>query len=95
MQIVKERAGGGYFRRFYADEGVFKGPFLNTAFEALGSAIGYRLNRELPMRDDLEAAAREFWNRYELAGGFATGRSTESRLSEYVPIGRELLAPPA
>lgn len=95
MRLVNERAGGGYFRRFYSDEGVFKGPFLNTAFEALGSAIGYRLNKGLPLRDDLEEAAREFWNREELAGGFATGRSTESRLTEYVPIGRELLAPPS
>lgn len=94
MQLVQDKGSGtGYFRRFYADVGLFKGPFLNTAFEALGSSIGYRLNKSMPLRDDLVEAAKEFWSRDELEGGFATGRSTESRLSEYVPIGRELLAP--
>lgn len=94
MRLVQDTGSGtGYFRRYYPGEDIFKGPFLNTAFEALGSSIGYRLNRNLPLRDDLVEAAKEFWGRGELEGGFATGRSTESRLSEYVPIGRELLAP--
>jgi hypothetical protein len=93
MRLVNEQVGGGFFRRFYPEEDLFKGPFLNTAFEALGSSIGFRLNKGLPLRGDLTDAAKEFWSRDELAGGFATGRSTESRLSEYVPIGRELLAP--
>jgi hypothetical protein len=96
MRLVNEQQeAGGFFRRFYPEDGIFKGPFLNTAFEALGSSIGFRLSRDLPLRDDLSEAAREFWSREELKGGFATGRSTESRLSEYVPIGREILAPTA
>jgi hypothetical protein len=95
MSLVDEGAGAGFFRRFYPEENQFKGPFLNTAFEALGSSVGFRLNKDIPLRADLAEAAKEFWGREELEGGFATGRSTESRLSEYVPIGRELLAPVA
>lgn len=94
IQLIEDRGGPGFFRRYYPDEDVFKGPFLNTSFEALGTSIGYRLNSELPVREDLEEAAKEFWRKEELAGRFATGRSTEWRLSSYVPVGRDLLAPP-
>ena len=93
MALVGTTVGSEFFRRYYPDEGVFKGPFLNTSFEALGTAIGYRLWRGLSVRQDLAQAARDFWARDELATRFATGRSTEWRLSTYVPIGRELLAP--
>ena len=93
MSLVAGSVGAGFFRRYYPDENAFKGPFLNTAFEALGSSIGFRLIREMPLRSDLAEVAKEFWAREELEGGFATGRSTESRISEYVPIGRDLLAP--
>lgn len=92
--MVSTTAGPGFFRRYRPLEDAFRGPFLNTSFEALGTAIGYRVLRGLPIRQDLDDAAKEFWGLDELSGGFATGRSTEWRLSTYVPIGRDLLAPP-
>jgi hypothetical protein len=91
--MVQEKGGAGFFRRYYPHEDAFKGPFLNTSFEALGTSIGYRLNKGLAVREDLEVVAKEFWKRDELSSRFATGRSTEWRLSTYVPLGRELLEP--
>jgi hypothetical protein len=92
MERIGADAGANFFRRYFVNERRFKGPFLNTSFEALASAVGYQLYREHPVVDDLELVAREFWNREELAAHFATGRSTEWRLSNYVPIGRELVS---
>jgi len=93
IQLIQAQVGQKFFRRYYPDDGAFKGPFLNTSFEALGTAIGYRLQRGLEVRHDLEGVAEEFWRRDELAARFATGRSTEWRLSTYVPLGRKLVAP--
>lgn len=93
LALVADSMGSNFFRRYDQDQGRFKGPFLNTSFEALGSALGYRSFRSEPVRTDLMAIAEEFWRRPELAGGFSTGRSTESRLSTYVPLGRELVVP--
>jgi hypothetical protein len=93
MDRVDETIGSDFFRRYYPADREFRGAFLNTSFESLGTAIGYRLWRQLPVREDLEQAAEEFWSQEELKTRFATGRSTEWRLSTYVPIGRELLAP--
>lgn len=92
MQVISADAGSDFFRRFYADEERFKGPFLNTSFEALASSLGYRLLRGLDVPTNLRAAAQSFWRRPEISTRFATGRSTEWRLSTYVPLGRELLA---
>ncbi len=93
IQMVASSVGAGFFRRYVPDEKAFRGAFLNTSFEALGTAIGYRLLHGLPIRTDLDQVAEEFWGRDELTNRFATGRSTEWRLSTYVPIGRELLEP--
>ena len=90
---ISSAAGSDFFRRFVPDEGRFRGPFLNTSFEALASAIGYRLLRDLDVAPDLLGKVRDFWSLPQLAGGFATGKSTESRIVAYVPLGRELLAP--
>ena len=94
LEMVGSTVGPGFFRRYVSADDTFRGPFLNTSFEALGSAIGYRLYRHWPLRSDLDVAVKEFWARPELGARFATGRSTEWRLSTYVPIGRELFAPP-
>lgn len=91
MQRIGQSAGPNFFRRYYPEEHRFKGPFLNTSFEALASALGYRLLRHQPVPDDLADVAQRFWQRGELAARFATGRSTEWRLATYVPLGRALL----
>lgn len=89
-----EATGGGerFFRRYIPNEDRFRGGFLNTAFEALGSAVGYYLLRDKPVRSDLAAAAKEFWAGTDLTGSFATGKSTEARMAQFVPLGRRLLA---
>lgn len=91
LELIHRRLGAAFFRRYHPTTGDFRGPFLNTSFEALGSSIGYLLYRREPVRRDLEDAVREFWERDELTSRFATGRSTEWRISHYVPVGRDLL----
>lgn len=89
---IANSGGSDFFRRYVPAEDRFKGPFLNTSFEALASSVGYHLLRGRDVATDLVAKVKEFWASEELEARFATGRSTEWRLATYVPIGRELLA---
>lgn len=92
---IAAEAGSDFFRRYYPSEERFKGPFLNTSFEALATALGYRLlrGRRIPKDDELLDRAVQFWTEEALQARFATGRSTEWRLATYVPVGRELMVP--
>lgn len=69
----------------------FKGGFLNSSFEALAISLGYLLSRGEDVRGDLRACAIEFWNLPEMTARFATGKSTEARLTMMVPAGREII----
>jgi len=70
----------------------FRGSFLVTAFEVFAMGIGYHISINSAHKTDIVATAKEFWSRPDMQGGFATGRSTERRISEFVPLGRELMA---
>lgn len=78
------------FRRWDEGRGEFKGSFLLTAFEVFGLGVGYHFSSRTPLCHDLLRVVKDFWNRPEMAGGFATGRSTESRLASFVPLGRQI-----
>jgi hypothetical protein len=92
FKTIAANGGEDVFRRWDKDRGEFHGSFLSTSFEILGLGLGYRIANDLPFRDDLIAAAKELWTRPNMAPGFATGRSTESRLAEFIPVGRKLMA---
>ena len=70
----------------------FKGGFLNSSFEALAISLGYLVQNGLPIRDDLRACAIEFWSLPQMTTRFATGKSTEARLSMMVPAGRKIIS---
>lgn len=86
-------SGGGelVFKRWDDKKGEFKGPFLLTAFEVFGLGLGFHVAAQTPYRKDILEVVRSFWRRPEMQGGFATGRSTERRLVDFIPLGRELL----
>ena len=85
-------AGGGenVFRKWDTDKKEFKGSFLNTAFEVFALGIGYHIANGTPYKTDLLDTVKEFWCRDQMKKGFATGRSTEARLLDFMPLGREL-----
>jgi len=82
------------FRRWDNERQEFRGSFLNTAFEVFGLGIGYHIANATRCRTDLLALARTFWARPEMQSGYATGRSTEARLTQFVPLGRQITAAP-
>ena len=79
------------FRRYDRSTGSFRGSFLNTAFELFALGVGYHFAHDNRVREDLTNAAKEVWTRGKMASGYATGKSTEARLAEFIPIGRELV----
>jgi len=79
------------FRRWNPEKGEFSGGFLNTAFEVIGIGLGTLVARGEAYRSDFEQVAKDLWSQGEMAGGFATGKSTERRLQIMLPKGRKLL----
>jgi hypothetical protein len=70
----------------------FKGGFLNSSFEAMAISLGYLLRENIDARTDLRACAIEFWGLPDMTARFATGKSTEARLSMMVPAGRKIIS---
>jgi uncharacterized protein with ParB-like and HNH nuclease domain len=92
FEFIYENAGEDAFRRWDKHKMKFRGPFLNTAFEVFALGIGYHISRGNEYRSDLLDAVKELWEEEQMEQGFATGKSTEYRLSKFVPLGRELMA---
>lgn len=92
FDVIARNGGANIFSRWNAGKQAFQGSFLNTAFEVFALGIGYHIANGRAYKTNLESVAKKFWNRPDMAKGFATGKSTESRLTRFVPLGRELLA---
>lgn len=86
---VVGEAGPDAFRRFDSEKQDFVGGFLITAFEVIAMGLGYNIAAGKPYRTDVRDAAVELWS--EMETGFATGLSTEARLSRMLPRGRDLM----
>lgn len=83
--------GENTFRKWDVNRKQFRGSFLNTSFEVFALGIGFHVANNNPYRTDLEFVVKEFWAREGMQSGYATGRSTEARLSDFVPLGRQIL----
>jgi hypothetical protein len=92
FDLIYETAGVHAFRRYDSVRDQFSGGFLNTAFEVVGMGLGFHVARGSRYRTDVREAAKELWARPEFSSRFATGVSTEKRLSLTIGIGRELMA---
>ena len=64
---------------------------MNTSFEVFALGVGFHVATASKFNDNLIPVVKKFWSLPGMQSGFATGRSTEARLSEFVPLGRELL----
>jgi hypothetical protein len=91
FEIVASNGGDLVFKKWDPRRKEFIGSFLNTAFEIFGLGLGYCIANRLSHRTDLLNLVIETWAKPKFSSGFATGRSTEARLAEFVPLGRELL----
>lgn len=79
------------FGRWDSSKMDFKGGFLNSSFEALAISLGHLIRSDVAVRSDLRDCAIEFWNLPQMTERFATGKSTEDRLSMMVPAGRNII----
>jgi hypothetical protein len=86
FEVIANNGGEDVFRRWDLERLAFKGAFLNTSFEVFGLGIGFQIANGQRYRTDLIPLAKHFWSQME--SGFATGKSTESRLIKYIPVGR-------
>jgi hypothetical protein len=91
FDFIAANGGEKVFRRWDEARAEFKGSFLGTAYEVFALGVGYHIANGTGHRADLLEAVKELWRRPEMQGGFATGRSTERRLVQFVPLGRKLL----
>lgn len=92
FDIISNYGGEKVFRRWDSSRSEFKGSFLNTSFEVFGLGIGFHVANNSAYRTDLLKLVQEFWKGPDIESGYATGRSTEARLAEFVPKGRKVTA---
>jgi uncharacterized protein DUF262 len=92
FNTIATNGSDAVLRRWDAKRQQFAGPFLSSAFEIFALGLGYHVANGSAYRTNLVAVAKKFWKRPEMASGFSTGRSTEARLAEYIPLGRSVLA---
>jgi hypothetical protein len=94
FDVVRNGGADRVFRRWDTKAKEFKGSFLNTSFEVFGLGLGYRIAHGLSIKEDLLPVVKSFWNQPDMQSGYATGRSTEARLVQFIPLGRKLMAAP-
>lgn len=80
------------FKRWDPKKKEYRGSFLNTSFEVFALGAGFHIANGTDFRVDLLGAVKEFWRLPGMSSGFATGRSTEARLAEFMPLGRNILS---
>ncbi|ORM33168.1 DUF262 domain-containing protein [Williamsia sp. 1135] len=92
FKTINTRLGEDAFRRWIPEKNDFSGQFLNTSYESIAIGLGFHVANREPYRDDVAAVVKEFWLRPEMTRKFATGVSTEKRLSQFIQIGRDLFS---
>lgn len=95
FDFIATHGADDVFRRWNIVKGEFHGSFLATSFEVFGLGLGYLISKGAPFREDLISIVKEFWSRPMMQKGFATGKSTEARLAQFMPEGRRMLAMPS
>jgi hypothetical protein len=91
FEYISNNGAENVFRKWDPARREFRGSFLNTAFEVFALGLGFHVANDTVFKKDLIGVVKDFWELPKMRQGFATGRSTESRLSEFVPLGRDLL----
>ena len=91
FDFIAANGGEKVLRRWDSKNAEFKGSFLTTAFEVFALGVGFHVSNGTAFRTDLLNVVKEFWQRPEMQGGYATGRSTERRIVQFVPLGREIV----
>ncbi|QQJ99495.1 DUF262 domain-containing protein [Burkholderia ambifaria] len=92
FSFIAKNGGDLIFKRWDPAKKEFRGSFLNTSFEVFALGVGFHVANGTTLREDLLASVKEFWCLPVMSSGFATGRSTEARLAEFMPLGRNLLS---
>ena len=92
FSLIANNGGDLIFKRWDQKKKDFRGSFLNTSFEVFALGVGYHISQKNEIRSDIMTAVKEFWSLPVMSSGFATGRSTEARLAEFIPLGREIIS---
>lgn len=89
---IAENGADLVFKRWDVSKNDFRGSFLNTSFEVFALGVGYNIANDNSINAKLLNVVKKFWAAPGMSSGFATGRSTEARLAEFIPLGRKTVA---
>lgn len=87
---IANELGEDAFRRWLPDKNKFSGAFSNTAYEVIALGLGYHIANGNDPERNVEDAVKILWSTSLIPPNFATGRSSEDRISTLLPIGRAL-----
>ncbi len=96
FSLLASDPGEDSFRRYNQDKKSFMGPFLISAFEAVGVGIGYHaLSKDAKNLDSKELVKRikKLWENKEFLNGIGSGVRASSRIPVTISLGRKLFAP--
>lgn len=92
FKFISSNGEEDVFRRWDETRNEFRGGFVTSAFEIFAFGVGYHIANNQFYRQDLLLSVKELWSSPRMQSGYATGRSTESRLAEFIPLGRQITA---
>lgn len=90
FDYLEASGGEDVFRQWDSAGGRFRGGFLVTAFEVFAIGAGWHIQEGKKPDGDVQPVVKDFWDSVDT--GYSTGRSTEARLTRFLPVGRELVA---
>jgi hypothetical protein len=90
FELLAAAGGDNLLKRWNPDKQRFQGSFHSTSFEVLAMGVGYCVANGIAVRADLDEAARELWTEHFEAGQ-SSGKSAERRITENLPLGRDLV----
>lgn len=92
FHVISQNGDEDVFRRWDIGRSEFRGPILTSAFEIIALGIGYHVANGNSYQTDLLKIVKKLWRMPAMESGYSTGRSTESRLVQFIPLGRKITA---
>ena len=97
FDLLSKSFGEDSFRRYDAQRGQHRGPFLISAFEPIAMGLGYNFKTYAGKRKsqgpDVEGIVKSLWVNDEFLSNSGSGVGSSTRIRANIPLGRQLFAP--
>lgn len=96
FRLIGNAVGEDAFRRYDATRGMFNGPFLISAFEAIALGVWHNHAKWQAKSNSvvrLAALIKKMWNTDEFTSAIGVGRAAQTRIPKTIAFGRKYFIP--